>query len=156
MSPNFLRTGVTWALLAGLGIVPVCAGEPSQQQDTSQPSLQLMKLDLEFGVAAATKGFEGWMSFFAEDASIFPEGGPIITGVEKIRAYYEETGFDPKSLSWKPVKAEVSSSGDMGYTIGYWEISTTGTDVSANGKYLTVWKKQLDGTWKVVADIGNR
>lgn len=131
-------------------------GEPSNQRETAQSSLQLMELDLKFGVAAATKGLEGWMSFFAEDASIFPEGRPIITGVEKIRAYYEETGFDPTSLSWKPVKAEISSSGDMGYTIGYWEIRTEGAAASASGKYVTVWKKQLDGSWKVVADIGNR
>lgn len=143
-------------LIISLLISVPASGELSNQQDTSQPSLQLMKLDLEFGVAAATMGLEGWMSFFAEDASIFPEGSPIITGVDKIRTYYEETGFDPKSLSWKPVKAEVSSSGDMGYTIGYWEISTNGTDVDANGKYLTVWKKQNDGSWKVIADIGNR
>jgi ketosteroid isomerase-like protein len=135
--------------------VPV-SGELSNQQDTSEPSLQLMRLDLEFGVAAATRGLEGWMSFFAEDASIFPEGSAIITGVDKIRAYYEETGFDPKSLSWKPVKAEVSSSADMGYTIGYWEIRTEGAESSASGKYVTVWKKQKDGSWKVAADIGNR
>jgi ketosteroid isomerase-like protein len=115
-----------------------------------------MELDLKFGMAAATRGLEGWMSFFAEDASIFPEGRPIITGIEKIRAYYEETGFDPRSLSWKPVKAEISSSGDMGYTIGYWEIQTEGTAAIASGKYVTVWRKEKDGSWKVVADIGNR
>ncbi|HUV14737.1 MAG TPA: DUF4440 domain-containing protein [Acidobacteriota bacterium] len=113
-------------------------------------------MDLKFGAASAARGLEGWLSFFAEDASIFPEGSPIITGVEKIRTYYEETGFDPKSLSWKPVKAEISSSGDMGYTIGYWEIKADGAASSASGKYVTVWKKQKDGSWKVVADIGNR
>ena len=143
-------------LLIALLLSTPLPGEPSNLQDTAQSSLQLMELDLKFGMAAATRGLEGWMSFFAEDASIFPEGRPIITGIEKIRAYYEETGFDPRSLSWKPVKAEISSSGDMGYTIGYWEIRTEGAAASASGKYVTVWKKQLDGSWKVVADIGNR
>jgi len=131
-------------------------GESSNLQNTPQSSLELMEMDLKFGAASATRGLEGWLSFFAEDASIFPPGKGIITGIEKIREFYDASGFDPKSLSWKPVKAEISSSGDMGYTMGYWEIKADGAASSASGKYVTVWKKHKDGSWKVAADIGNR
>lgn len=133
------------------------AGSAAKQSEGAQASLQLMQMDLRFAMASAADGLEGWMSFFAEDASIFPPGNPIITGIDEIRAFYEKAGFDPKRLSWKPVKAEVSSSGDIGYTFGYWEMKDTSPDetISSRGKYVTVWKRQADGNWKVIADIGS-
>ena len=49
------------------------------------------------------------------------------------------------SLQWTPAKAEVSESGDLGRTSGTYESTMGG--VTDRGKYLTVWKKQADGSW---------
>jgi len=52
----------------------------------------------------------------------------------------------------------VAASGDLGYAVGTWQLtgkSRKGEPVSLTGKYMTVWKKQADGSWKVVADMGN-
>jgi ketosteroid isomerase-like protein len=49
-------------------------------------------------------------------------------------------------------------SGDLGYTIGAYEMTfndPTGKTVSDKGKYVTVWKKQKDGSWKVLLDVFN-
>jgi ketosteroid isomerase-like protein len=62
------------------------------------------------------------------------------------------------SLQWQPVKIDVAASGDLGYTVGTWQLTGKnhkGEPVSMKGKYMTVWKKQADGAWKVVADMGN-
>lgn len=62
------------------------------------------------------------------------------------------------AVSWEPNRVEVSSAGDMGYTVGAYKLTihdAQGKPVTDRGKYVTVWQKQLDGTWKVVADIFN-
>ncbi len=73
-----------------------------------------------------------------------------------IRDYY--AGRPEVSLAWKPVYAAVAESADLGFTVGEY-IQTvrgaTGAAVQRFGKYLTVWKRQKDGSWKFVVDGGN-
>ena len=57
------------------------------------------------------------------------------------------------ALSWTPTKADVAASGDMGNTAGTYEMTMGG--VTEKGRYVTSWKKQADGTWKVTDDIFN-
>ncbi len=118
----------------------------------------LLKAEAVFGADAASRGVDGWLDHFAPDAAIFPAGEPVIVGLGKIRDYYTRTGFSPKGLTWKPQEAFLAASGDLGYTFGTWE--ATGADAEGKpavhtGKYLTVWRRQPDGAWKVAADIGN-
>ncbi len=57
-----------------------------------------------------------------------------------------------------PTKVEASRGGDLGYSIGTYELTTydpTGKPVTDCSKYVAVWKKQADGNWKAVADIFN-
>jgi ketosteroid isomerase-like protein len=63
------------------------------------------------------------------------------------------------TLTWKPREVEVSASGDLGFTIGDFEVRTRdakGGSRSARGSYVTVWKRGPDGTWRAVVDIGTR
>jgi ketosteroid isomerase-like protein len=56
------------------------------------------------------------------------------------------------------VGADISASGDLGYTYGTYEFRAVGKDgnpVVEHGKYTSIWKKQRDGSWKVVLDMGN-
>ncbi len=118
----------------------------------------LLKAEAVFGADAASRGVEGWLDHFAPDAAIFPPGQPVVTGLANIRAHYARTGFSPKGLTWKPQEAVVAASGDLGYTFGTWEAAgadAEGKPMVQTGKYLTVWRRQPDGTWKVAADIGN-
>ncbi|HEY9225684.1 MAG TPA: DUF4440 domain-containing protein, partial [Gemmatimonadaceae bacterium] len=62
------------------------------------------------------------------------------------------------SLTWRPVYAAVAASGDLAFTIG--ESIRTGRGASGAaeqrfGKYLTIWEKQRDGSWKFVVDGGS-
>jgi hypothetical protein len=62
------------------------------------------------------------------------------------------------AVGWQPTTVEVSTAGDLGYTVGTYESTLQdehGNPVTDRGKYVTVWKKQPDGKWKVVADIFN-
>lgn len=119
----------------------------------------VMQADLDFCAATKERRLDGWMSFFAEDATGFPVGQKMIRGKDKLREFYGRMFADPNLvIDWKPVLAEAAASGDLGMTIGEAEFRTKdkeGKPVSRPGKYLTVWKKQKDGSWKVIADLGN-
>ena len=61
-------------------------------------------------------------------------------------------------ISWQAKRADVAKSGELGYTSGTYQFSfvdPSGKTISDNGKYVTVWKKQMDGSWKVLLDIFN-
>ncbi len=129
----------------------------SQNNVMKNQTDELIKTDIEFCKVSKEKGLEGWMSFFADDAIIFPNGLPVIAGKEAIKEYYSKVNFDPSIITWRPEYAEISESGEMGFTYGYadFEIKdSTGTKIF-KGKYTTIWKKQSNGEWKVKLDFGN-
>jgi ketosteroid isomerase-like protein len=61
-------------------------------------------------------------------------------------------------LVWDPIRAEISNANDLGYTIGSYRVIRVGAAEDepplSHGMYLTVWRRQADGAWKVAADIG--
>jgi ketosteroid isomerase-like protein len=117
----------------------------------------LMDLDEQFCRDFAAKGVEGWLEHFADDAIVFTPRGPIKTGMPDLRAHYEKVFANPGNLRWKPVGGFVAKGGDLGYTYGTWQSSgkdKDGKKVSRTGKYFSTWKLQKDGSWKIVADIG--
>lgn len=117
----------------------------------------LMETDRDFDLATANNGAEGWTSYFAEDGIMMPAGGEIVAGKKAIRELMESRLATPGySLRWEPIDADVS--GDLGYTYGVAKFSRTGKDGKPEvsyGKYVTIWKKQRDRSWKVAVDIGN-
>ena len=99
------------------------------------------------------------MSFYADDASMFEPGSPMVTGKDAIRkgidAFFAMPGF---SLSFQSDKVVVARSGDLAYSHGTYAMAINdakGKPVNDKGKYVTVYTKQPDGKWKVVADIYN-
>jgi ketosteroid isomerase-like protein len=118
----------------------------------------IAKAEADFERARADRGLEGWLSFFADDTADFVRGGPFTFTKDEMQQRLHKD-FDPADqLTWKPVKIEVADSGDLAYSLGTWQLKgkdPKGNDVTQTGKYLTVWKKQKNGSWKVVADTGN-
>ena len=114
----------------------------AQPSTSNRSATALMTVDREW--SQTTKEPEKFVSYFADGASIYAPGMPMVTGGEAIRKIFTEMSKAPGfALSWTATKAEVSASGDIGYTAGTYEM-TMGA-VSEKGKYVTVWKKQGDG-----------
>ena len=61
-------------------------------------------------------------------------------------------------LTWWPVYADMSGAGDMGWTTGPYEFreNTTDEKPADTGHFFTVWRRQRDGSWKFVLDLGVR
>jgi ketosteroid isomerase-like protein len=113
----------------------------------------LMAADSAFSAAASSRGVEGFLEFVADSATFF-DGSSMHRGREAVGESWRPLLETPgNSMTWKPTSADVAASGDLGYTIGRWEF--TGAEGSARGSYVTIWRRQPDGAWKVVVDIGD-
>ena len=120
--------------------------------DVEQERNNLLALDREW--SQSSKDTEKFLSYFAPEASAYPPGMPVATGTAAIRdAFTKMSSMPGFSVAWTPTKAEVSAAGDLGYTAGTYQMTMTGA--SEKGKYVTAWKKQPGGEWKVIEDIFN-
>ena len=113
----------------------------------------------EWAKVAAAKDLEKTLSYYAEDASMFPPNMPILTGPEARRKMWT-TLLAPAELVFSnaATKVEVARSGDLAYETGTFEESfkdAQGSPVKVVGKYVVVWKKQPGGQWKAIIDIFN-
>jgi ketosteroid isomerase-like protein len=116
-----------------------------------------MAADQAFAKLSADSGaVMAFTSFLAADAVQMPSGSAIISGRDSIIAAMSS---GPEfALLWEPKHAEVAASGELGWTWGVYEAHFSageGEEVVSAGKYLNIWRKQDDGSWKVVVDMGN-
>lgn len=126
--------------------------------DVNAVAAEIRQADIAFARATAEHGADGWVSFFAEDGKMF-RPGEVVSGPDSIRAlvtpWFADEAF---TLTWEPTFAEVTGSGDLGYTYGRYQSTgrdSMGNAITGSGWYVTVWRRDASGAWKVVADIGN-
>ena len=91
-----------------------------------------------------------FLEFLAPDAIVF-RPGPV-NGPE-VWSKRQETGLD---LLWEPTFAAISRSGDFGYDTGpsKWRANKADKKFTGFGHFVSIWKKQKDGSWKVALDCG--
>ena len=114
---------------------------------------ELLRADSAFAAMSVSQGRKAaFLAFASEDAVAFGGGGgaQMSEGRDAIAAGFD--GFPAGAvLEWWPVAAEIARSGDLGCTVGEARIAS----LKHYSKYLTIWKRQRDGSWKFVADGGN-
>ncbi|HEU4507097.1 MAG TPA: SgcJ/EcaC family oxidoreductase [Pyrinomonadaceae bacterium] len=128
-----------------------------QQGDTrTADEAALRKLDQEWSRAAGSKDVEKAIAYYTDDAVVMLPNLPTLKGKESIRTLWKEM-FASQTFSGgrKTTKVEVARSGDLAYVMGDYEFNETesGRPITDTGKYLQVWKKQADGSWKCTADM---
>jgi ketosteroid isomerase-like protein len=147
-------------MLAMSGVIAMLlSAGPAAGAELGSEAKTLARLDEAWSKAAATRDAERVASYYAEDAVAYPPHEPIAVGkpaAKKVWAsYFAEPSF---TISWTTTHAEVTRSSDLGFTSGTYRASSKGPDgklVTENGKYVCVWKKQANGSWKAIHDIWN-
>ncbi len=93
---------------------------------------------------------EAFMTYLADDGILF-RPGPV-----NGKSVWENRPESGARLEWWPVFADISLSGDLGYTFGPW-VFTPSADLDqppSHGCFVTIWKKASNGEWKVALDLG--
>ena len=120
---------------------------------TEQLKQEIVNADLAMSDLATKEGFFRALNYnAAEDFVKLNEGTHPVVGKKEFEEIFKDKP-GTKSLTWVPVKADVSQSGDLGYTWGNWKMVLK--DTTVYGNYFTIWKKQNDGSWKMTLDGGN-
>jgi ketosteroid isomerase-like protein len=126
-----------------------CATTPSNEPNADV----LLKLDREFAKQSAARGSIAWQEFMAPDAAKPANGGRVLVGPLEIGDNMLAAFASGFTLSWEPMRAEISRGGKIGYTWGRYHSVFKGK--AREGTYMTVWQKQPDGKWKVAFDTGD-
>ena len=144
------RSAVTVAAAA------LALGACSRTPDPAAARASLRDAEIAFAAASRARGADAWAEVFA-DSGVQMNPGHNYVGKEAVRALMAPNLADTtRLLSWEPATVDVSASGDLGYTMGRWQLGPrAGGAPLVTGSYVTIWKKQADGSWKVVLDAGN-
>lgn len=137
------------------------ADAPAPAPDTRAADIQAVKdLEVAWAKDGATRDPEKWASYFADGGSGLYPGGPTLHGKAAVKAAMASLMTDPNFVvSFRSDRMMASKGGDMVYSEGAYTMTMTDPKtkkpVTDKGKYLTVYTKQPDGSWKAIADTFN-
>ena len=146
---------------AGLmAFMVACSTSAPPAADTRDADLAAVKAaEVAWSKDAGTKDPAQFVKYYAADATVMIPNAPAMHGPDEAAKAFKPLMADPNfSLSFTGVAADIAKSSDIAYTQGTYTMTVSdpkGKPLTDKGKYLTVWKKQADGSWKAVEDILN-
>lgn len=135
-------------LIAAIAVV-------AQKGPTDSPLQTMVDTERAFAAMSVEQGIRpSFMAFIADDGILFRP--KAVKGKQWMTEHPLPQSDKRPLLTWRPSFADMAASGDMGYTFGPWEFKNDIKDAvpSAFGHFVTIWKKQSDGTWKFAVDLG--
>jgi hypothetical protein len=128
-------------------------GTPARAAGLTDATAQrdsLMTIDREFAVAAASKGAAAaYTAYTAAELRLYRDGKFPFVGKPAARSAFAVAG----ALAWQPAKADVSRTGDLGYTYGMAQWKAPGAAKVEYSNYVRLWKRQAGGAWRVVLEV---
>jgi uncharacterized protein (TIGR02246 family) len=126
--------------------------------DTAAIEQALRANETQWNADYAAKDAAKLSAHYAPDAALMSPGAPIAIGSDAVKRDLTAMTSDPAlSLSFAPDKVDVAASGDLAYTRGHFTMTATDPATkkvgTTTGSYITIYKKQADGSWKAVEDI---
>ena len=143
---------MTWRLLF-IGIMISSCTASTSETTIEKWKNEIIETEHDFANMVQEEGMHKAFSAFAADEAVLMRNNNLIMGKTAITERYKDqhtTGLD-----WTPEFVDVSQSGDLGYTYGYYTFTyqdSTGAEKVDTGVFHTVWKRQSDGSWKYVWD----
>ena len=136
---------------------PVALPTPTPGNDTGLQD-QLFAADRAYARAVADSGHAAWVARFAPDIAKPGAGGLLmLRGVDPVSGLDKGMFADAtRRLVREPTDAVAYADGRTGATVGRsaWVRSTARTDTLERGRYLTLWQRQSDGSWKIILHTG--
>ncbi len=126
----------------------------AQKPDSTSALNSMLNAELGFAQSSVKHGLNAaFVENFTEESVLFTSEW-ITNG----KHYYQQRKETPVVLKWEPEFMDISLSRDFGISTGPWEMQDyrPNTEPLSTGYFLTVWKKQPDGIWKVILDAGSQ
>jgi uncharacterized protein (TIGR02246 family) len=142
-----LTLGIVMCLVLSVG----CQG-PAGLSEADRTAIR--QGDENYVKLANAKDFKGAAALYAEDAILLLPNQAAVQGRAAIQAALETSPASNFQLQI----LEIEGRGDLAYERGTYSETVTPTGaapIEDRGKYLTIWRKQADGSWKMLRDIWN-
>ena len=115
---------------------------------------EVLNADRDFSALAGKVGYPAAFTEFAHvDAVILRPNSMPVKGKKAIAELYGQADTSHVYFSWEPLSGDIAASGDIGYTYGTYAFRKD--SLTERGTYATVWKKDENGHWKYILDVGN-
>ena len=150
-----------FAALAGATLLALMAAACNQTANTHDADVQAIKdVETQWNQDFVAKDADKLAAHYTNDAVLMAPGEAATVGMDAIKTALKQMVSDPTiSLKFQASKVDTSSSGDMGYSQGSYTLTLTDPQskqmINDHGSYVTVYRKQADGTWKAVSDIAS-
>jgi len=141
-------------------LAALCVARYSQAADRPADMQALKDTEARWNRDYVAKDLEKLLAHYADNAVLMAPGMPSSSGRDQIRKAVKEMVADPAlSMTFQASRVEVSSSGDLGFTQGSYQITMTDAAskqvIHDHGSYVTTYRKQPDGSWKAIVDIAS-
>ena len=116
---------------------------------------EIIQTEKAFSAMSKEKGIKEAFLHFAAAEAVLNRADKIIRGKKAFAEYFDHSDLLEVKLTWTPDFVDVSTSADMGYTYGQYQLTAKdkeGNSIDSKGIFHTVWKKQPEGQWKFVYD----
>lgn len=128
--------------------------------DLERERQRLLDRDAEWAALSSSGGdVERILSFWTDDARVLAPGLPALSGKAALRTYVEGALAIPGfHITWTTSEANLSPDGQLAYLLSTNSVTMPGPDgqpVTASGRAVTVWRRELDGNWRCAIDIWN-
>ncbi|HUS32670.1 MAG TPA: nuclear transport factor 2 family protein [Kofleriaceae bacterium] len=135
---------------AELAVFPHIAGYRAMKIERGPDDAAVEAADRAFAADVKARGADGWLAAFDEDGGMLRKTGRIEgAAIREAMADTLANGL----LAWDPIAS--GAEGELGYTVGKatYTPNTAGEPGWAS-TYITIWRRQPDGSWKVLFDTG--
>jgi len=130
-------------------------------RDTRPGDIQAVKeVEAAWAIDSSLKDPAKFASYYTDDAAVMFPNSPLIAGRDNIKAALTTMMADPNfALGFEGNRADAARGDDLVYTVGMYSLTMSDPKnkqpVTQKGKYMTVYRKQADGSWKAAAESIN-
>ncbi len=141
------------------GVMPVvllCACfKKKENNNHDEIKAEMVAAEISFSKLSQEKGNRNALLQFLDSNGVLlrPNTYPLVGG--NAINFISQANDSSYIMHWQPRGAGLAESGELGYTYGVYTVSLKNKDTLIHGTYVNIWKKQPDGTWKLVLDSGN-
>ena len=138
------------------------APTPEPKRDVAADTAAINALGDQYAAAVNSNDAAAVAATYADDAIMMDPGEAAIEGKQAIQAVYEarakENAGKTVAFTFAFTQLETQVAGDWAYDRGNYTVTVTpksGKPMERSNKYLTIYKRQPDGSWKIYRDISN-
>ena len=128
--------------------------------DLARERKRLLQRDVEWAsLSSEGRDVGRILSFWTDDARVYPPGLPMVQGKAALRNYVEGAlGIPGFHITWRSSDATLSPDGEWGYLLSTNAVTLPGPGgqlVTTRGRAVTIWRREPDGEWRCAVDIWN-